>query len=190
MEPDWDMLLELLVAWEGFRTYPYDDSTGKTVIKSLCVRKGGQYEVLATGGTVTIGYGETNADFIDQWWTGVPEDVAASRKLWVVKQYWEEGKRLSGVSSARLNPNQAAAWVSLFYNSGPGGPIRYAPALVIASNEGRYEAAASIWRTAIINRGTPVEQGLRNRRAMEADLFLKPWAGSPDDEDDYIVLTE
>lgn len=178
MEPDWGLAADFIGQWEAFISYPYDDAQpSRRVFRGECSRVFGQYMGPA-GGTVTIGFGETDADFIDQHWGGVSYEAALNRKAERLKGFWAEGVRQSGLRTEHLNPNQASAWVSLFYNSGSSGPASLAPMLVELSNDGLFDLAARLWRTSIIMVGTQYESGLRRRRAAEAELFLEPYQHS------------
>ncbi len=167
MEPDWDKATELILAYEGFRPYPYDDA-----------RPSVRYVSGPVEGTLTIGYGETREDivrrYIDNGGLMTQAEAFALFKE-RVPGYWTGFKRYLTVD---LNPNQAAACTSMSYNAGPGGMAKNAPALLVAINAGRFEEAAEIWKTSIIMRGSDFETGLRRRRAAELALFALPYTGS------------
>ncbi len=66
-----DRVIALLQHLEGWRPYVYDDKSPwprTEVGRGDCFLSGSQYKVRRTGGTATIGYGETLAEVIDRYW--------------------------------------------------------------------------------------------------------------------------
>lgn len=177
-EPDWEKLEALILPGEGFRPFPYDDA------KPEAGRWRPGQPLL---GTLTIGFGETRKDIVQRFVASGAEmtrdEALALYRERIKRDYWVPGSRHI---TTELNPHQAAALASLFYNSGPDGPKRFAPELLAAINQRRFGDVArpnpkpppawiGLWAEAIINRGTKFEQGLRNRRQAEMALFAEPW---------------
>ena len=93
------------------------------------------------------------------------------------KGFWNDTKRHFTVE---LGPNQAAAVVSMAYNKGANGMKRFAPDLLAAINQRRFDDAAELWKTSLVRSlATGVESGpplggLIRRRAKESVLFSTP----------------
>ncbi len=174
MEPDWDKARRLIIAEEGFIPFAYDDAGSwprQRVRRDACRLVGGQYRVNATGGTVTVGYGETRADLVDKHWDHITREEAIAIFNGRLREFWEAGSRYFTVE---LNPNQGAAAVSFFYNAGPHAMRTQAPELLKAINERRWRDAAELWKTAVLKRP---KFDLSARRKAESDLFAEPWKG-------------
>lgn len=183
MDPDWGATEELILGSEGFVEYIYDDKSRtwprRRVRRAECYESGGQYKVGDSGGTATLGFGETRSDILDRYWDRtIARDEALAIFRSRVVGYWQ-GFRDRYLRTA-LNPNQAAACTSFSYQAGAAGMALYAPDLLSAINDRRFEQAARIWLTAYIREGSVWEAGLRNRRRHESAVFARPWAGAPD----------
>lgn len=165
-----DRLTELIAGFEAFRGYVYDDATwpSKAVGPGDCRRQGGQYVVKATGGVATIGYGETDADFLEERWaSGITREEATERLRARVDEFAAGVEsRLTRTPTAR----QAEAMVSLAYNIGLGG---FAGSTVLRLfNAGDVKGAAGAFLMWV----TPAS--LRARRLAEVEHFLTP-GGEP-----------
>ena len=104
------------------------------------------------------------------------EDEASALLGRRLPPYWEAAKAHFTVD---LNPNQAAAVLSMAYNAGPAGMRTYAPDLLAAINQGRFTDAVELWKTSIIRANGVVLAGLQRRRAHEASLFATPYPTDP-----------
>lgn len=177
-EPDWQAATELILEFESFRPYPYDDASPN--------RR--WYRGMAVRGTLTIGYGETNEAIVMSYVDSgreMSEKEAWDRFQLVVPRYWRDTAKYF---TTELNPNQCAALTSLSYNAGGAGIKMHAPRLLAAINERRFDDAVALWKESIIMRGTIFEAGLRRRRQAEAALFARPWSGpAPDPWTDLFV---
>lgn len=159
--PDFDAASELIIGFESFRPFPYDDAhPNRRFFKSMPLE-----------GTLTIGFGNTDPavvlPFVESGGEMTREEALADFRR-ILPGFW---KKTSGHFTTALNGNQCAALTSLSYNAGPAGIRVHAPALLAAINEGRFADAAELWKSSIINAGTKFETGLRRRRAAEAALF-------------------
>lgn len=156
---------KLIAGFEGFRHFVYDDTTwpSRAVSRSECDRRGGQYIVRRTGGVATLGYGETDADWLDANWGGVSEPKAMERKMMRVAEFAD------GVESAltrKPTAHQAEAMTSLAYNVGLGG---FRSSTVLRRfNAGDIKGAAD----AFLMWTKPA--GLRDRRLAEIEHFFTP----------------
>jgi GH24 family phage-related lysozyme (muramidase) len=173
-----EVVLPELKRSEGWRDYIYDDDDGQTSVGSGdCYLSGGQYKVTATGGTATLGYGETAANVLDQWWgKTLPEPVGAEMLLEAAETRYFAPIR--GVTTAELNPNEWAALISFAYNVGTGGYGGSTVRKVVNAgrpyggpNAGALRDAFMMWTT-----GNYKGQ-LTGRRQAELDLFFTPWDG-------------
>jgi GH24 family phage-related lysozyme (muramidase) len=174
VEPDWDKARSLIIAEEGFIPFAYDDAGDwprTRVAREACRLVGNQYRVNATGGTVTVGFGETRADLVERHWDNITRDEAIAIFNDRLREFWNAGSQYFTVE---LNPNQGAAAVSFFYNAGPHAMPKQAPELLAAINERRWRDAAELWKTAVLKRP---RFDLSARRKAESDLFAEPWAG-------------
>jgi GH24 family phage-related lysozyme (muramidase) len=174
VEPDWDKARELIIDEEGFIPFAYDDAgiwPRQPVAREACRLVGNQYKVNATGGTVTVGFGETRADLVDRHWDSITREEAIAIFNGRMREFWEAGRQYFSVE---LNPNQGAAAVSFFYNAGPHAMKTQAPELLAAINQRRWADAAELWKTAVLKRP---KFDLSARRRAESNLFSEPWAG-------------
>ena len=166
-EPDWVEATELIIGFESFRAFPYDDAhPNRRWLKGMPLE-----------GTLTIGFGSTDPavvmPFVESGREMTREQAMADFQR-VLPTYW---KKTSVNFTTELNGNQCAALTSLSYNAGPAGIRQRAPELLAAINERRFDQSVEIWRTSVIRAGSKFEKGLRRRRAAEAALFAKPPAG-------------
>lgn len=165
--PDWTAATRLILEFEGFRGFPYDDRHPNRRWS----------EGMALDGTLTIGYGETNADICRRYVRSGKEMTKADALVLFAKcvpGYWSATAH--HFAPVDLNPNQCAAITSLAYNAGPDGMKRFAPQLLEAIAAGQFARAAELWESSIVNKGKPEEVGLRRRRLAEAQLFLTPFS--------------
>lgn len=149
--------LDLIKEFEGCILYAYDDATEKMVKAGETAR-----------GTLTIGYGHTNA-------AGLPKVVPGQR---ITKVQAEEilktdlgkvEKQVSDLVKVKINQNQFDALVSFHYNTGALGRSSALRLL----NSGDYAGCADA--LTLYNRGNgQVLQGLVRRREAEKKLFLMP----------------
>lgn len=163
-EPDFEAAADLIISFESFRAFPYDDAhPNRRWFKGMPI-----------DGTLTIGFGITDPavvmPFVESG-AEISREAALADFRRVLGGYWE---RTSPNFTTQLNANQCAALASLSYNAGPAGIRVKAPSLLTAINERRFDDAAEIWKTSIIKPGSEFETGLRRRRAAEAALFGKP----------------
>jgi len=172
IDPTLAILVASLKESEGFRSFPYDDDTwpSRRVRPEDCRREGGQYKVLRTGGTATIGYGETRADIIDQWWDAdMPEPLAAQLLAERADRDYLQPSLSHLHNPGLLNPNQKAAIGSFAYNIGVGSWST--STLCSRINAGRLDHdsianAFHMWDNP--------DGSLRGRRQKEIDLFFTP----------------
>lgn len=126
-------------------------------------------------GTNTIGYGVTELYQPVAYSQLAPQctEQQASKVMYdiIMKSYfkgvWEQ------INGVRENPkqNEIDAFVSLAYNAGVGGCTSSPMFQAYLQNKPILECAAS-WKTYRINEGTSNEQGLRNRRNAEYNMFV------------------
>lgn len=170
--PEWvvrvDRVVELLRDLEGFLPFPYDDQSAwprSRVYRAECMLSAGQYKVVITGGTATIGYGETGADFIDRYWDRrITQDEALAKMAERVEGFYA-GVR--GCITADLTEHQWEAVTCRAYQTGAGGFCRSIVAQAL--NEGDVETALTAWRR---------EFAHPDRSEVEIAHFL-----TPDEED-------
>lgn len=167
------VLVASLKESEGFRSFPYDDETfpSRRVRRADCHPEGGQYKVDSTGGTATIGYGETRADIIDRWWDAdMPEPFAAQLLAERADRDYLRPALAELEHPDLLNPNQKAAIGSFAYNVGVGSWAT--STLCNRINDGRLDevsiaSAFHMWDNP--------DGSLRGRRQAEIDLFFTRW---------------
>ena len=171
MDPDWTKAAAIIAAEEAFVDYPYDDCdphyphprwTGGALL-----------------GTATIGYGETDSEVVGGYVSRgdcMTEEEASALLRRRLPAYWQAARADITVD---LDPNQAAAVLSMAYNAGPAGMRIYAPDLLAAINERRFADAVEIWKASIVRANGVVLPGLQRRRANEATLFGTPWRAVP-----------
>ncbi len=148
--------------------FVYDDQSPwpRTEVGRLdCRFEAGQYKVNATGGTATIGYGETSADFIDLYWERRISQVEALAKMAERVPGFYRGVR--ACIDADLTEHQWEAVTCRAYQTGAGGFCRSIVAQAL--NEGDIETALVAWRR---NFAHP------DRSEVEIAHFL-----TPDEED-------
>ena len=162
-------VVALLKDLEGWRPYPYDDKSPwpRTEVARLdCRFVSGQYKVIATGGTATIGYGETGADFIDQYWGRRITQAEALAKMADRVQGFYQG--VLGCIEVDLTEHQWEAVTCRAYQSGAGGFCRSETAALL--NDGDVAGALAKWRE---------EFAHPNRSEIEIAHFLTPDEEAP-----------
>ncbi len=140
-----DRLVSLLKRFEGFRPYVYDDKSPwprTEVGRHDCELRGGQYKVRATGGTATVGYGETDAKVIDRCWGRRIDEAEATAILYPRAQGFADG--VAKCISRALTAHQHEACACRAYQSGVGGFCRSETARLL--NAGDINAALIAWR--------------------------------------------
>jgi GH24 family phage-related lysozyme (muramidase) len=164
-----DRVVGLLKGLEGFRPYVYDDRSPwpRTEVARLdCRAVGGQYRVNATGGTATIGYGETEANFIDLYWGRRIMQADALAKMAERVKGFHHGVR--GCITADLTEHQWEAVTCRAYQTGAGGFCRSETARLL--NDGFLASALAKWRT---------EFAHPDRSEVEIAHFLTPDEEAP-----------
>jgi|GEM_PF-3840660 GH24 family phage-related lysozyme (muramidase) len=169
---DLDRGARLVGGFEAFRSFVYDDKTWPSVAVSPaeCYRRGGQYVVRATGGIASIGYGETDAGYIEAHWaSGVTEPDAFARLRARVAEFSEGVDRLI---DAPMTAHQHEAMTSLAYNIGLAGteenPGFRESTVRRRFNAGDVAGAADAFRMWVI------PASLKDRREAEIAHFLTP----------------
>jgi GH24 family phage-related lysozyme (muramidase) len=169
---DLDRGARLVAGFEGFRSFVYDDKTwpSEAVSPAECYRRGGQYVVRATGGIATIGYGETDAAYIEAHWaSGVTEAEAFAR---LRDRVGEFADGVAGLISAPMTDHQHEAMTSLAYNIGLAGteeePGFRESTVRRRFNAGDVAGAADAFRMWVI------PASLRDRREAEIAHYLTP----------------
>ena len=126
-------------------------------------------------GTNTIGYGVTELYQPTAYAELSPyctEQQASDVMYRIIRDNYFKGvwEQIDGV---RENPkqNEIDAFVSLAYNAGVGGCTSSPMFQAYIQNKPISECASS-WKTYAINEGTIHEQGLRNRRNAEYNMFV------------------
>lgn len=125
--------------------FVYDDRSPwpRTEVGRLdCREVSGQYKVNATGGTATIGYGETSADFIDLYWgKRITQDEALAKMAERVPGFYQG---VLGCIDTDLTDHQWEAITCRAYQTGAGGFCRSDTAQALS--EGEIENALVRWR--------------------------------------------
>ena len=126
----------------------------------------------------TIGYGTrctetnhpSNPSNLQKGSHTISKDTAKTRFLSALESTYIPGvrRRLSGVN---MTQNQFDALVSLCYNAGEG-KLANSPFAKYLRGEITKDQAYSDYRSYVITAGGKVNQGLINRRKLEADLFF------------------
>jgi GH24 family phage-related lysozyme (muramidase) len=138
-------VVALLKDLEGFLPFPYDDLSPwprSEVGRADCELRAGQYKVRATGGTATIGFGETSAEFIDRYWGRQITQAEALAKMSERVLGFYEG--VAGCINVDLTEHQWEAITCRAYQTGAGGFCRSQTAQLI--NAGRLDDAVEQWR--------------------------------------------
>lgn len=144
-------LFVFLKGYEAFSPVPYDDGTG----------------------VLTIGYGVTpSSGYYNSLLPSCTEQEASNVMYRALKDNYYDSIWIS-INGKRNNPkqNEVDAFVSLAYNCGVTG-AKSSPMFEKYLNNSPIEECASSWLTYYINEGTSVEQGLRNRRRAEYNIFV------------------
>lgn len=166
-----ERVVALLRELEGWRDYVYDDQSPwpRTEVGRLdCREVAGQYKVNATGGTATIGYGETSADFIDRYWGKRITQAEALAKMAERVEGFYRGVR--ACIAFPLNEHEWEAVTCRAYQSGAGGFCRSETAKLL--NAGQRAEALAQWRE---------EFAHPDRSEVEIAHFL-----TPDEEDNPV----
>lgn len=107
-----------------------------------CRYEAGQYRVNGTGGTATIGYGETGSEFLDRYWgRRITQDEALVKLAERVQGFHTSVLRCI---TADLTEHQWEAITCRAYQSGAGGFCRSATASLL--NAGHRAEALAKWR--------------------------------------------
>lgn len=188
-DPVVDILVEDLKSTESFRPFIYDDSTwpSRQVFRDECYRSGSQYKVSRTTGTATIGYGETNAEVIDQWWDrdDYPETEAARQLAEISFRNYLLPALKHLKNADQLNPNQKAAIGSFAYNIGVGGWANSSLRREIEIDPFNYDAIS-----AAFHRWDNPDGVLRSRRQAEINRYFSPWQEEEDEAELVIVIAD
>jgi lysozyme len=138
-------------------------------------------------GVWTIGWGNTffeNGTPVKEGDT-ITQEKADALFEFVLARFEEQAKQ---AITSTVNSNQFSAFVSALYNIGPGsksksGLLRLKngeqSTLLKMINQNPNNPAIRIQFMAWISAGTPFENGLRRRRAAEADLYFSPINNQP-----------
>ncbi len=174
MEPALRIALDELRKSEGYVAHVYDDARGRLArLKgpAECRIQGGQYKAKATGGTATIGYGETRRDVLDKYWNRTMSEAEAVALLAerLERDYY---RPLLGMIDVPLSARQWAALVHFTYNVGVGG-FRDSTLRRVINAGGDYGTAGlGKVRDAFMMWLKPPE--LRGRREREVNMFFDP----------------
>ncbi|HEV2071434.1 MAG TPA: lysozyme [Acidimicrobiales bacterium] len=172
MEAAVRIALDELRTSEGYVAYVYDDKRGRRgrlTGPGECRLEGGQYKVKATGGTATVGYGETRPDVLDKYWNATMSEAEAFALL---AQRVEQDfyRPIRSMISVPLSARQWAALVHFTYNVGVRGFRDSTLCRVInegadygSVRDGKVRAAFMMWLK-------PPE--LRGRREKEVAMFF------------------
>lgn len=138
-------VIALLRDLEGWRDFVYDDRSPwprSEVGRLDCRIEGGQYKVNATGGTATVGYGETGADFVDRYWgRRITQAEALDKMAERVPGFYQGVRRCI---DADLTEHQWEAVTTRAYQTGAGGFCRSATAALLRA--GDVAGALARWR--------------------------------------------
>ncbi|MGM9544861.1 MAG: NlpC/P60 family protein [Romboutsia timonensis] len=140
-----------LKGYEAFSAVPYDDGNG----------------------TLTIGYGITpSSGYYNSLCPVCTEEQASNVMYRALKDNYYDSIWIA-INGKRTNPkqNEVDAFVSLAYNCGVYGATSSPMFQAYIENQS-IEDFANSWLTYNINPGTSTEQGLRNRRQAEYDIFV------------------
>lgn len=149
LDPALAIAVPLIARFEGFSAAPYQD----------------------VGGTYTIGYGFTYTPDGARVTAMTPHLTQTTAQAWLATF---AGKTLSVVRQmvhVTITDNQAAALCSFAFNEGTGALRTSALMDRLNAREPMTEVAACF--ASWVYAGGRYSQGLANRRAMEAALFLK-----------------
>lgn len=161
-----DRLVGLLKRFEGFRSYVYDDNSPwprTEVGRSDCFPSGGQYKVRATGGTATVGYGETAAEVIDRCWGRRISEEEGTAILRPRAQGFADG--VARCIRRPMTEFQHEAMACRAYQAGAGGFCRSEVARLF--NAGDVGGAAAAWERSFAH---------PDRSRVEVAHFLTPQA--------------
>lgn len=158
----------------GTLTSKYVSANGFLFIKSTEAFSPNPYNI--GDGTNTIGYGVTEAyqpTYYNQLLPSCTEQQASEVMGIVVDNFsnsvYSAMEELGKVMST-VTQNEFDAFVSLAYNMGVGG-MKGTQIFIDYCNNVSRETIYNNWLTTAINQGTQFEEGLRDRRKREADIF-------------------
>ena len=170
--------IEFIKKKEYFLPYAYDDKSGKFPPPKLtAATKIVNNKIVATGGTLSIGYGFTNAvsRFLSQpivWNSTMTQAEADEIITKIIRESFE--KTLQRTITAPLTQYEFDALISILYNAGSiGNESAGLPTpLKDTLNNRDYQGAANIIpRYRITQNGLP-NTGLQSRRAKEQQVFI------------------
>jgi len=130
---------------------------------------------LCSAGVLTIGYGTTaraGVGIVPRMGMTITQPEA---EWYLEKALVKFAAKVDPLITAPINDNERSAFLSLAYNIGPTG-FANSSALRHFNNGDKARSAASIllWNKETKGGRKVVSQGLKNRRADERKLFLRP----------------
>lgn len=147
-----DRLVALIKSLEGFpqrggRGFAYDDKgpwPRVPVARTSCylAASTGQYKVRTTGGTVTIGYGETSAEYLNRYWDSGITEAEAVALLRVRAKWFADG--VARCIQRPMTGHQHEAMACRAYQTGVGGFCRSEVARRF--NDGDIAGAVEAWK--------------------------------------------
>lgn len=127
-------------------------------------------------GTYTIGYGTTSKydpEHYEQLAPSCTEQQASEvlgQSLYTnYSKYVYDSFVRYGYDMNKMKQNEFDAFVSFYYNT---GSLTSKSIFTKYINGDSKESIAEVWKTTVIMAGTQFEEGLRNRRKAEANVFL------------------
>ena len=148
-------MLVCLKGYEGYFDYAYDLGDG----------------------TMTIGYGTTlggEAEGYQELVSNCTEKKTTEIMVRTLENNYSIGilnaMHENGLTDDYITQNKFDAFVDLAYNCGVYGATS-SPMFTAYCNKKSDDEVCSEWPTYFINEGTNVEQGLRNRRQKEINIF-------------------
>lgn len=169
---DLERCCRLVAGFELFRGFVYDDATwpSKRVTKDQCYLNNGQWRVISTGGVASIGFGETDAAYVEVHWDSGVTEAQAWDRLRARVQWFADG--VEGLIDPPMTDHQHEAMTSLAYNIGLAGtannPGFRESTVRRRFNAGDVAGAAEAFRMWVI------PASLRDRREAEIRHFLTP----------------
>jgi lysozyme len=170
--------IEFIKKKEDFIFYAYDDKSGKYPPPKLtATTKIVNNKIVATGGTLSIGYGFTNAisRFLPQpivWNSTITQAEADEIITKIIRESFE--KTLQRTITAPLTQYEFDALISILYNAGEIGNQSSGlptPLKDTLNNRNYQEAANIIPRYRTTQNGLP-NPGLQARRVKEQQVFI------------------
>ena len=127
-------------------------------------------------GTYTIGYGTTSKYDPEHYNQLAPEcteqqasEVLGQSLYTNYSKYVYDSFVRYGYDMNKMKQNEFDAFVSFYYNT---GSLTSKSIFTKYINGDSKESIAEVWKTTVIMPGTQFEEGLRNRRKAEANVFL------------------